>query len=237
MLEVTNPSVEAQLGVDFSHLYKQSHMYPRNKELDNELKVPKQGSKEYVYYTLSTKWMGAIQNMYLETTFVLLEKPSIQLRAHGSDQHNGINVSLHDGHGTEQPSINCSYHNYSANYCVPRKITPTSWTMRGLLTSQYGDINQEIMTSRERKNINALLENCYGFKHNHLPLTALVLIAYPLPALLFSTHHVSNAPSEASAATYLPPFHQNSKGACPPPWLTENSLTITMLPVKKENRG
>ncbi|MBA0706077.1 hypothetical protein Golax_018217, partial [Gossypium laxum] len=52
--------------------------------------------------------------------------------------------------------------------------------MRGLLTSQYGDINQEITTSRERKNINALLESRYRFKQNHLPLTALVLIAYPL---------------------------------------------------------
>ncbi|MBA0759788.1 hypothetical protein Gotri_022622 [Gossypium trilobum] len=49
--EVTNPFVEAQLGVDFSYLYKQSHMYPRNNELDNELKVPKQGSKELCFTT------------------------------------------------------------------------------------------------------------------------------------------------------------------------------------------
>ncbi|MBA0821810.1 hypothetical protein Goarm_018648 [Gossypium armourianum] len=27
MLEVTNPSVEAELGVDFAHLYKESHLY------------------------------------------------------------------------------------------------------------------------------------------------------------------------------------------------------------------
>ncbi|KAE8662416.1 hypothetical protein F3Y22_tig00113337pilonHSYRG00028 [Hibiscus syriacus] len=46
MLEVTNSSIEAELGVDFSHLFKQSNLYQRNKELVQELRVPAHGSKE-----------------------------------------------------------------------------------------------------------------------------------------------------------------------------------------------
>ncbi|MBA0676654.1 hypothetical protein Goari_018122, partial [Gossypium aridum] len=39
--------------------------------------------------------------------------------------------------------------------------------------------------------------------------------AYSLaqPALLLSTCHVSSAPSDASAVTHVPPFHQSSKGS------------------------
>ncbi|KAE8660560.1 ABC transporter G family member 35 [Hibiscus syriacus] len=55
MLEVTNPSIEAELGVDFARLYKQSSLYQRNKELVQELKVPAYGSKELCFTTLSTK--------------------------------------------------------------------------------------------------------------------------------------------------------------------------------------
>ncbi|TYI73727.1 hypothetical protein E1A91_D07G149300v1 [Gossypium mustelinum] len=51
MLEVTNPSSEAELGVDFAHIYKESHLYQRNKELVQELRVPAQGSKELHFST------------------------------------------------------------------------------------------------------------------------------------------------------------------------------------------
>ncbi|MBA0790752.1 hypothetical protein Gohar_015379, partial [Gossypium harknessii] len=32
-------------------------------------------------------------------------------------------------------------------------MVPTSWALRGLLTSQYGDINKEIIAFGERKTI------------------------------------------------------------------------------------
>ncbi|KAK6285964.1 hypothetical protein POUND7_012143 [Theobroma cacao] len=59
-------------------------------------------------------------------------------------------------------------------------IAPSSWTLRGLLTSQYGDIKQEIIAFGERKTISAFLEGRYGFKHHDLSITAILLIAYPL---------------------------------------------------------
>ncbi|KAK4836609.1 hypothetical protein QYF36_025333 [Acer negundo] len=49
MLEVTGPSTEAQLGLDFAHLYKMSSLCQKNKDLVKELSLPAQGSKELCF--------------------------------------------------------------------------------------------------------------------------------------------------------------------------------------------
>jgi hypothetical protein len=59
-------------------------------------------------------------------------------------------------------------------------LTPTSWSMNGLLTSQYGDINTEIMVFGETKTVAAFLKDYFGFHHDRLALVAVVLIAFPL---------------------------------------------------------
>lgn len=58
-------------------------------------------------------------------------------------------------------------------------ICPSSWSLRGLFTSQYGDINHEIVVSRERKAINAFLESYFGYHRDSMGVVALVLIAFP----------------------------------------------------------
>uniref|UniRef100_A0A7N2R0V3 ABC transporter domain-containing protein n=1 Tax=Quercus lobata TaxID=97700 RepID=A0A7N2R0V3_QUELO len=59
-------------------------------------------------------------------------------------------------------------------------LTPTSWSLNGLLTSQYGDINKDIMVFGETKTVVAFLRDYFGFHHDRLPLVAIVLIAFPL---------------------------------------------------------
>ncbi|KAM3693822.1 hypothetical protein ACJW31_07G013300 [Castanea mollissima] len=59
-------------------------------------------------------------------------------------------------------------------------LTPTSWSLNGLLTSQYGDINKDIMVFGETKTVVAFLKDYFGFHHDRLPLVAIVLIAFPL---------------------------------------------------------
>ncbi|KAK2970232.1 hypothetical protein RJ640_021668 [Escallonia rubra] len=51
MLKVTGSSAEAQLGLDFAHLYNQSHLYRETKELVRELSSPAQGSKVLQFST------------------------------------------------------------------------------------------------------------------------------------------------------------------------------------------
>ncbi|XP_062144822.1 pleiotropic drug resistance protein 3-like isoform X2 [Alnus glutinosa] len=59
-------------------------------------------------------------------------------------------------------------------------LTPTSWSLNGLLTSQYGDINTKIMVFGETKTVAAFLKDYFGFHHDRLALVAVVLIAFPL---------------------------------------------------------
>ncbi|XP_031265611.1 ABC transporter G family member 33-like [Pistacia vera] len=51
MLEVTSPAAEAQLGLDFALLYKESHLFRKNMELVRKLIQPAQGSKELHFST------------------------------------------------------------------------------------------------------------------------------------------------------------------------------------------
>ncbi|KAK2655148.1 hypothetical protein Ddye_008200 [Dipteronia dyeriana] len=51
MLEVTAPSVEAQLDVDFAEIFANSSVYQRNQELIKELSAPAPGSKDLYFPT------------------------------------------------------------------------------------------------------------------------------------------------------------------------------------------
>ncbi|XP_012480072.1 pleiotropic drug resistance protein 3 [Gossypium raimondii] len=316
MLEVTNPSSEAELGVDFAHIYKESHLYQRNKELVQELRVPAQGSKELHFSTRfsQNRWeqfktclwkqhlsywrnptynlgrmilamvssvlygallwnkgqkvdndqdlfniMGStyvfmvcigasnlfsalpiitsqrtieyrerfvgmysskvhslaqviieIPYVFLEATlFLIISYPTVNL--YGSAfkvswycynifctlltyKYMGMAiVSLSPTY--KMASVFGSYWimivNLFSGFLIPQPVlpkwwvwfywmVPTSWALRGLLTSQYGDINKEIIAFGERKTISTFLENHYGFKHEDLPLTAILLCAYPI---------------------------------------------------------
>ncbi|KAF5739958.1 Pleiotropic drug resistance 9 [Tripterygium wilfordii] len=59
-------------------------------------------------------------------------------------------------------------------------LVPTSWTLNGLLTSQYGDVEKEITVFGETKTVAAFLEDYFGFHHDRLPLTAVALLAFTL---------------------------------------------------------
>ncbi|KAI8531756.1 hypothetical protein RHMOL_Rhmol11G0160400 [Rhododendron molle] len=66
-------------------------------------------------------------------------------------------------------------------------LTPTSWTLKGILTSQYGDIQKEIMVFGKTKTVSAFLTDYFGYHHDVLPIVGVVLIMYPIVfALLFA---------------------------------------------------
>ncbi|XP_027162642.1 pleiotropic drug resistance protein 3-like isoform X1 [Coffea eugenioides] len=81
--------------------------------------------------------------------------------------------------------------NLFAGFLVPRPqipkwwiwfyyIIPTSWTLNGVLTSQYGDIEKEIEVFEETKTVAKFLTDYFGFHHNRLPIVAVVLALYPI---------------------------------------------------------
>ncbi|KAF4389693.1 hypothetical protein F8388_009826 [Cannabis sativa] len=84
--------------------------------------------------------------------------------------------------------------NLFAGFLIPKKhipkwwiwlyyLIPTSWSLNGMLTSQYGDIEKEIEIYGEVKAVSAFIKDYFGFHHDQLPLVAVVLIAFPLPKM------------------------------------------------------
>lgn len=59
-------------------------------------------------------------------------------------------------------------------------ICPTSWTLNGLLSSQYGDIQQPITVFEKTTKVASFVEDYFGFHHNQLGIVAVVLILFPL---------------------------------------------------------
>ncbi|XP_077217702.1 pleiotropic drug resistance protein 3-like isoform X2 [Tasmannia lanceolata] len=59
-------------------------------------------------------------------------------------------------------------------------MCPTSWTLNGLFTSQYGDIKKEIMVFGETKTVASFLHDYFGYHHDRLGVVAIVLTAFPL---------------------------------------------------------
>ncbi|KAG5525527.1 hypothetical protein RHGRI_031987 [Rhododendron griersonianum] len=59
-------------------------------------------------------------------------------------------------------------------------LTPTSWTLKGIVASQYGDIQKEIMVFGETKTVSAFLRDYFGYHHDQLPIVGVVLIMYPI---------------------------------------------------------
>ncbi|KAH7834972.1 hypothetical protein Vadar_021552 [Vaccinium darrowii] len=59
-------------------------------------------------------------------------------------------------------------------------LAPTSWTLKGMMTSQYGDIQKEIMVFGETKTVSAFLRDYFGYHHDNLFIVGVVVITYPI---------------------------------------------------------
>ncbi|XP_050220402.1 pleiotropic drug resistance protein 3-like [Mercurialis annua] len=58
-------------------------------------------------------------------------------------------------------------------------ICPTSWMLKGMLTSQYGDVERKILVFGETKTVSAFLQDYFGYDHDFLGVVAAVLIIFP----------------------------------------------------------
>ncbi|KAI3786796.1 hypothetical protein L1987_40773 [Smallanthus sonchifolius] len=58
-------------------------------------------------------------------------------------------------------------------------LTPTSWSLNALLTSQYGDVKKEILVFGETKSVEAFIRDYFGYRHDELPLVFVLLALYP----------------------------------------------------------
>ena len=58
-------------------------------------------------------------------------------------------------------------------------ICPVSWTVYGLIASQYGDVTDNLEVIGEGfKPLNQFVEDYFGYKHDFLPTVAAVLVGF-----------------------------------------------------------
>ena len=57
---------------------------------------------------------------------------------------------------------------------------PTYWALNGMITSQYGYVDKEIIVFGETRTLSSFVEDYFGFPHDGLPIIAAILIIYPL---------------------------------------------------------
>ncbi|XP_027329792.1 pleiotropic drug resistance protein 3 [Abrus precatorius] len=93
--------------------------------------------------------------------------------------------------------------NLFSGYFVPRLripkwwiwmyyLCPMSWVLNGMLTSQYGDIDKHISVFEEKKTVADFLQDYYGFHHDFLGVTGLVLIVIPIVLAVLFAYCVGN---------------------------------------------
>lgn len=61
-----------------------------------------------------------------------------------------------------------------------------------MLTSQYGDLNKEISAFGETKTVAAFLEDYFGFHHDFLGVTGVVLIVFPIVFAVIFAYSIGN---------------------------------------------
>ncbi|GLT42708.1 hypothetical protein SLA2020_166940 [Shorea laevis] len=316
MLEVTNPSAEAQLQVDFASLYKESHLYRRNEELVKELSLPADASEELCFPTrfpqngweqfkacfwkqhlsywrspaynlarlsvvtaasllygvllwqkgqkigteqdlfnimgsvyifmiiigvsgcssvmpfvgtqrtvfyrerfagMYSSWAYSLSQVIIEIPYIFLEAVLFSMITYPAVSFyksaykvfwylyamfctllyfKYLGMMLVSLTATSQVAAIFASFSYTllslfSGYLIPEPqipkwwvwaywICPSSWSLKGIIASQYADVNKVITAFGEQKTISAFLENQQGYKHQDLPIIAIVLLAFPL---------------------------------------------------------
>ncbi|KAK3416807.1 hypothetical protein EUGRSUZ_H02568 [Eucalyptus grandis] len=190
MLEVTSPAQELALGVDFSDLYKNSDLYRRNKALIEELSIPPPNSKDLyfptkysqstftqlmaclwkqhwsywrirrviVYAMIGFKWTVAKFFWYLFFMFfTLLYFTYYGMMAVGMTPNHHI-ASI----------ISFAFYalwNLFSGFVVPRTwVCPVSWTLYGLVVSQFGDLTNTLEDTGDT--VEDYMRDYFGFRHD-----------------------------------------------------------------------
>ncbi|GLT42699.1 hypothetical protein SLA2020_166850 [Shorea laevis] len=316
MLEVTNPSAEAQLRVDFASLYKESHLYRRNKELVKELSLPADASEELCFPTrfpqngweqfkaclwkqhlsywrsptynfarlsvvtaasllygvllwqkgqrigteqdlfnimgsvyifmiiigmsscssvmpfvatqrtvfyrerfagMYSSWAYSLSQVIIEIPYIFLEAVLFSMITYPAINFyksaykvfwylyamfctllyfKYLGMMLVSLTPTSQVAAIFASFSYTllslfSGYLIPEPqipkwwvwaywICPSSWSLKGIVASQYADVSKVITAFGEQKTISAFLESQQGYKHQDLPIIAIVLLAFPL---------------------------------------------------------
>ncbi|KAF9617018.1 hypothetical protein IFM89_033088 [Coptis chinensis] len=58
--------------------------------------------------------------------------------------------------------------------------SPVSWTLYGLVVSQYGDVSERFSDPGEQEQVKEFLRRYFGFRHDYLPLVSVMIVMFTL---------------------------------------------------------
>uniref|UniRef100_A0A0E0EQW1 ABC-2 type transporter transmembrane domain-containing protein n=1 Tax=Oryza meridionalis TaxID=40149 RepID=A0A0E0EQW1_9ORYZ len=185
MLEVTSTTQEQRTCVDLSQIYKNSELYRRNKNLIKELSAPPE-----VALLFGTMFWGiGKKRQNQQTLFNIMGAMYSACMAMGVQNSSSV-----------QPAIfvermvfyrERASHMYSAlSYALGQRIPlwwrwyywmcPVAWTLNGLLTSQFGDVNDKFNNG---VSVSDFIESYFGYQHDLLWVAAVAVFSF---AILFA---------------------------------------------------
>ncbi|KAK1401931.1 ABC transporter domain-containing protein [Heracleum sosnowskyi] len=265
MLEVTSLSAEAELGLDFAHIYENSALHKSNEEIVKSLSIPPPGFQELYFATrfaqngfgqfMSCLWKHHLSywrspsynfhrlrhmifssfvfgflfwdqgqkldnqqnlfsifgSMFSTTIFSGMNnasavKPYISTERTVLYRERFAGMYAPWAYALAQVIIEVPYvftqslayvssfntiFNLFSGFIIPQPqipkwwlwlyyLLPSSWTLNAMLSSQYGDVEKEIMVFGEKKTVAAFVKDYFGFHHDRLPVVGVILMLYPI---------------------------------------------------------
>ncbi|KAL8462869.1 hypothetical protein ACS0TY_033755 [Phlomoides rotata] len=168
MLEITSTAQEAVVGVNFSELYKNSGLYRRNKALIKELSVPAPGSRDIHFLNLFWYLIFMYFTLLYFTFYgmmVVAVTPNHNIAAIISSSFFAL-WYLFSGFIIPKSRIPVWWRWYYY-------ICPISWTLYGLVASQFGDIKAELET---KETVEEFVRKYFEFRHDYVGYVAIVII-------------------------------------------------------------
>ncbi|CAJ1922092.1 unnamed protein product [Sphenostylis stenocarpa] len=171
MLEVTSSAKELELGIDFAEVYKNSELYSeRQQDLFNAM-----GSMYTAVLLLGVKNSNSVQPVVAVERTVLIELPYILVQA---VVYSIIVYAMIGFDWTVRIPVWWRWYSWA---------NPISWSLYGLVASQYGDTKHSIESSLGRTTVEGFVRSYFGFEHDFLGVVAVVIVAFTVVfALIFA---------------------------------------------------
>ncbi|KAB2636439.1 pleiotropic drug resistance protein 1-like [Pyrus ussuriensis x Pyrus communis] len=214
MLEVTSSAKEMAMEIDFAEVYKNSELYRRNKEHIKELSTPASDSKDLHFPTqysqpfltqcIACLWKQhwsywhnplytAIKLMFGTMFSNLGSKNPLWMSNEQSSIENELLECILPWHTPLHSVIVYATIGFEwtvAKFLIPiwwrwyYWACPMDWTLYGLATSQFGDIQDKVETG---ETVEEFMRQYIGFKQEFIRVVAAVVVGFTLLfALIFA---------------------------------------------------
>ncbi|EEC84378.1 hypothetical protein OsI_30929 [Oryza sativa Indica Group] len=190
MLEVTSTLQEQITGVDFTQVYKNSELYRRNKNLIKELSTPHDGSSDLLFPTKYSQSfvIQCLACLWKQRLSCWRNPPYIAVNFFFTVVIALLFGTMFWGVGRKRERASHMYSPlpYALGQRIPiwwrwyYWICPVAWTINGLVTSQFGDVDDKFDNGVR---VSDFVESYFGYNLDLLWVAAMAVVSF---AILFA---------------------------------------------------